>query len=173
MNSKRLCLVLISVVLLVTANPSFADVNSTGWFAVTHSGEEFGLCAKDSLDTEALYISNGGRFRSLSLDSIDLLVNRSSPCPSARTYIITLAATALGVGIFLNNVPEQPDLTMSSGLIYGLEFGGAMLLGAALGYGVGCIIDRSVADTQRIDLTAATRLEKSAAIRKIISRAAP
>jgi hypothetical protein len=77
------------------------------------------------------------------------------------------------VGIFLNNVPEQPDLTMSSGLIYGLEFGGAMLLGAAIGYGVGCIFDRSVADTQRIDLAGASRLEKSAAIQKIIFRAAP
>jgi drug/metabolite transporter (DMT)-like permease len=93
--------------------------------------------------------------------------------PSAGSYIITLGAAVLAVGVFLNNVPEQPDLTMSSGLIYGLEFGGAMLLGAAVGYAVGYLIDRSAVDTEKVDLTGVSRLEKFEAIRSILLRTAP
>ena len=47
-----------------------------------------------------------------------------------------------------------------------------MLLGAAVGYSVGYLIDRSLADVENVDLTGATRLEKREAIRSILHRAA-
>jgi hypothetical protein len=157
---------------MATSTLAFADACTTGWTIVTLSGEEIELCPHDSVNSEILSLANGGRSRSLALDSIGLLVHRPAVEPSAGSYIITLGAAVLAVGVFLNNVPEQPDLTMSSGLIYGLEFGGAMLLGAAVGYAVGYLIDRSAVDTEKVDLTGVSRLEKFEAIRSILLRTA-
>ena len=173
MNSKKLRLVPILLVCFASTTLSVAEGRSTGWTVVTHSGEEVEVCIGDSLGSEALFLANGERTGFLALDSIDLLVHRASGEPSLRTHIITLGVAALGVGVFMNNAPEQSDLTMSSGLVYGLEFGGAMLLGAAVGYGIGYLIDRSLEVEQRITLTRATRPEKGNVIRSILSGAAP
>jgi hypothetical protein len=153
--------------------PCHAEGQSTGWIVVLHSGEQVEVGVNDSLGAESLILVNGERIRYLALDSIDYLIHRPSAESTPGPFIGALGGAALGVGIFLNNIPEQSDLTMSSGLVYGLEFGGAALLGAAIGYGVGYLVDRLVVGEERFDLRRATHLEKGAAIQRILSGAAP
>jgi hypothetical protein len=170
MKSIRFELLCLLGVLMLFSAQVFADVNAEGWTVVKLSGEILENARVDSLCADSVFVLSGGQLSAIPLDSIGLLVHRPSGELSTRSYIIGFGCAALGVGIFLNNVPRQPDPSIWSGVIYGLEFGGAMLLGAFTGIGLGYVLDRLSVTAESIDLTTESRSTKHQAIERLLGR---
>ena len=133
------------------------------------SGDIVEATAVDSVDSDSVFIEANGQIHAMPLDSLDAVEHRPPVALSTRSYAIGLVAAILGVGIFLNNAPEQSEATMWF-YGYGLEFGGAMMLGAATGTGVGYLIDCAESHTQTVDLRTEARERKTAIIREMMLR---
>ena len=131
------------------------------------SGDTIEAGAIDSVDSDSICIDTGAQIHAISFNSIGAVDHRPPVSLSTRSYVIGLGVAILGVGIFLNNAPEQSDVTMWSVTVYGLEFGGAMMLGAATGTGVGYLIDYAESHTEIVDLRSEPRERKSAIIREM------
>jgi len=138
------------------------------WRITMLSGDTIEAGAVDSVDSHSIYIDTGEQIHAIPFDSIGAVDHRPPVSLSTRSYAIGLGVAILGVGIFLNNAPEQSDVTMWSVTVYGLEFGGAMMLGAATGTGVGYLIDCAESHTETVDLRTEPRERKNAIIREMM-----
>ena len=145
--------------------------NREGWTIVSVSGKNLDDSSIDSLSRDSLWAQYHGEAVPIQLDSIGLMIRQPPVALSNRSYIIGLACSAIGMGLFLGKDPQLHDLGDWSFAVYGAEFSGAMLLGAITGLGVGYVIDRSYATVETLDLTRESRSAKYYIIEKVISRA--
>jgi hypothetical protein len=152
----------------ILALPSVWAGGRDEWRITMLMGDTIEAGAIDSVDSHSIYIGTGEQNHTISFDSIGAIAHRSPVSLSIRSYTIGLGAAIVGVAIFLNNAPEQSDVTIWSGAVYGLEFGGAMMLGAATGTGVGYLIDCVESHTETLDLRTEPRERKSAIVREMM-----
>jgi hypothetical protein len=170
MNSIWSCTICVFGFFLIIPTPMLADAGRDGWTIVTLSDHRFEDVTVDSLCRDSLFIRNLGDDLCIPLDSIGLMTHRPGVEFSTRSYIISACFGAFGAGVFLGNTPKQPDPSVWSGVIYGLEFGGAILVGAIVGAGVGYIIDRSGTSPEVFDLTGSARLHSIRLIKEKLAR---
>jgi hypothetical protein len=156
--------------MILLSTPVAADENREGWTIITASAKTLEDALIDSLRTDSIFIQSHDEVLALPLDSIGLLIHHPPEVLSTRSYLLGLGCAAIGVAIFLGDVPKQPQPSEWSAVIYGTEFGGAMLLGAMTGFGLGYILDHSSASAGTIDLRGESRFRKFQIIEEFISR---
>lgn len=164
---RSLCLL---AVVGVLALPSVWAADRGEWTITMLSGDAIEPAVIDSVNSDSVFIDAGDRNHVIPLDSVRVIEHRPPVLLSTRSYIIGLGAAVLGVAIFLNNAPEQSEATIWSGAIYGLEFGGAMMVGAATGTGVGYLIDCAESHKETVDLRTEPRDRKREIIAQILRR---
>ena len=166
--------VLIACTLLSLMPECVAGKDSEGaWRIVYLSGSTVDIASADSLCVDTLFANQEEALVSIPIDSIGKLMRLPSPGLSDRSWLIGLGGAALGATIFLvsdagkkgNSGTEDP---IWGEAIYGLKLGGAMLLGAAAGLGVGSLVDQSNASEDVFDLSGKSRVEKHRRIRELL-----
>jgi hypothetical protein len=143
------------------------------WRIVYLSGSIVDIVSADSLCVDTLFANQEEALVSIPLDSIGKLMRLPSPGLSNRSWLIGLGGAALGTTIFLvsdagkkgNSGTEDP---IWGEAIYGLKLGGAMLLGAAAGLGIGSLVDQSDASEDVFDFSGNSRMEKHRRIRELL-----
>jgi hypothetical protein len=154
----------------VFAVPSAWAAELGEWTITMLSGDELKGVVVDSVNSDWIFIDAGDRAQAIPLDSVGAIEHRPGVSLSARSYAIGLGAAIFGVAIFLNNTPALSENTVWSGAIYGLEFGGTMMLGAVTGIGVGYLFDYAESHEETVDLRREPRARKREIVGELLSR---
>jgi hypothetical protein len=142
-----------------------------GWTIVRLSGDTLANVTIDSLCADELSVRYGSEATAIHIDSIAVLIQASPTVGlSTQSKLMGLAGAIIGGLIFWNNLPDQPDQSLSEASVYGIEFGGAMLVGAIAGLGVGYLIDRGTTHPETFDLTGESPSRKRQIIVELLSQ---
>lgn len=141
------------------------------WTVVRIAGDTLANVTIDSLGADGLAVRIGGVAASIHLDSIAVLSQTNPPVGlSSQSMLTGLAGAIVGGIIFWNNKPDQAGVSVSSvAFVYGMEFAGAMLVGAIAGLGVGYLIDLASTRPETFGFTGESRLRKQQIIGELMS----